>query len=352
MKVIFVIWPNLTNPYVELLTEAMKGQKRDVEIFHYSPELLKKFIKNKEKFILHIHWPAVCYSRSKFLMAATKTLDFLWAIKSAKKRKLIKIIWTFHDYASHNSPYPIIDKFLFSKLCHFTDNFVVHTDAGRVFLNKKNVSNEKISIIPHGNYIDYYGLVESKNESRAKLNIPINFKIFLNIGMIFPYKGLDKLISIFKSQIYPEFEKTKLIIAGESYFQSYSDYLKSLAVDSNINILDYFIKTEKIATFLSAADFFIMAHKNFLTSGAAILALSYGLPVIAPNCGDMLHVIKHGFNGFLYEQNDEKALINVIKKAIKKTDEERKIMAQNAINSVKNWTWDNMAKEILKIYDL
>ena len=96
------------------------------------------------------------------------------------------------------------------------DKIIVHSAYIQQKLQKEfNVPEEKICIIPHGNF-DFYipqNLITS-DEARSHLNTPSSEDVLLFFGFIREYKGLDLLIDSFSKASLSN-KSLRLIIAGE-----------------------------------------------------------------------------------------------------------------------------------------
>lgn len=76
-------------------------------------------------------------------------------------------------------------------------------------------------------------------------------------------------------------------------------------------------------------------------------ALASGVPVLGFRHGAITEYITHGYNGFLAEPDDEQGLINGLHWVLK----HREILSKNALESVKEWTWEKTAEKIAAVYD-
>ena len=328
MKVIFVARENIINPYIALLIRSLKtASPKNSEFIYYSSEAISEPAPDEE-IILHIHWPETIYEsdisnrslKTRFL-AALRVLKFLYELRNLKARKKTRIVWTVHNYKSHRNWFPLIEDFLCWNLYRYADRFIVHTPAGKNFLFANGIPENKISVIAHGTYRQYYGAPRNAEESRKELGINKNAIVFLNFGILRRYKRIDCIRSVF-NRLSSE-KRIKLFVAGK-------------------------VPKDKVASFFTAADFFVMGHQNFLTSGTAVLALSYGLPVIAPSSGDMPYIIRNGENGFLYGTDDE--LQELISAVSNFPDAKKNKMRNNAMKSVAKHSWKFVAKETLAVY--
>ena len=166
MKIILLTYPWYSAPYIELLKNALLEYDKSFEITVYSDGVAAHLSKiDLPKVVLHIQWPDALYnSKSSFLRNFSVVLRFLRQARGLKKNGA-KIVWTVHDYRSHNCKFPLLDKFFYQALFFIVDKFIVHTEVGRLFLEQKGVSAGKISIIPHGNFIGYNGNAVDKEKS-------------------------------------------------------------------------------------------------------------------------------------------------------------------------------------------
>ena len=98
---------------------------------------------------------------------------------------------------------------------------------------------------------------------------------------------------------------------------------------------------------MNASDVVVLPFKDILTSGSAILAMSFGKPVITPAIGCTLDILKDGRN-FLY--NSSNNLFESI----------QRVMAENPKNLVKigkrnfeiaqEFQWMKIAKRTYEVY--
>ena len=230
---------------------------------------------------------------------------------------------------------------------YLADNIIVHTRIGKEYL-KDNYRREKnVFIISHGNYIDVYGkIIKERLKVREKLGHKENDLIFLNLGMLRPYKGLEELIIVFNQ--FSSYNNLKLLIIGKGN-NVYIEELKKIVRNKNIIIENRFIPDTEIPIYFALADFSIFAYKKILTSGAAVLSLSYAVSVIAPRGGDLPELIENGQNGFLFSKKNE--LEKIITAVSKFNLEQKEIMRRRALSSARKLDWRNIANEIIEIYN-
>jgi glycosyltransferase involved in cell wall biosynthesis len=167
---------------------------------------------------------------------------------------------------------------------------------------------EKVVIINHGNWIDFYPRSISRQDARGKLGIPQHAFAYLFIGLCKEYKNLDVLIDRFTRLP----GNISLTIAG--HFQS-AEYLHRIhelaATDPRIMLHPRIIPNDELQEFLISADAVVLPYREILTSGTAMLAMSFGRPVVSIRHGHLRDVITPA-TGILYDPHDANGLLRAL----------------------------------------
>ena len=126
----------------------------------------------------------------------------------------------------------------------------------------------------------------------APVSLPADAFVFACLGLLRPYKGLEELLPAFQSL--PE-RDLFLLLAGKPGSKSYLSALQALAAgDDRIRLEPRFLQPEEVQLYLNAADACVLPYRQITTSGAAVLAFSFGLPVIAPALGVFPNLVTEG----------------------------------------------------------
>src|SRR5262249_50218074 len=145
--------------------------------------------------------------------------------------------------------------------------------TSRAVAKEFNIPAEKISIIPHGHWVGYYQDDCSQAAARAQLGIAREAKVFLFFGGAEPYKNLPALVQAFGSARSGE---DALWIVGRFKDQDYrAEVLRAAAGSPAVRIVDDYVPDEAIQVYMAAADAVVLPYREILTSGAAMLALSF-----------------------------------------------------------------------------
>jgi beta-1,4-mannosyltransferase len=307
MKVIFL--PKVeSNPYQNLLASALAKNDVEVGFSGIFPRCGWLFRNRLKVAILHLHWPSFLYQ-----MGWLTSLRWLIVLIRFSFAKLLgfKIVWTVHNLLPHERHSPLLDRMFRLLLIKKGDGIIVHCNEA---LNKVVATfgkPKKAVVIPHGNYDGSYPPLTQRSVARAKLDLPIEGVVFLCFGQIRGYKGLLELVQ----QFHRLASKATLVIAGsgDPYIEK---EIRTEAEGNPVKLFLRYIPDEEVSRFFSAADALVTPYANILTSGAAILGLTFGIPVIAPSTGCLPELLADGA-GLLYDPSKNDALFEALEGFLK-----------------------------------
>jgi len=194
-------------------------------------------------------------------------------------------------------------------------------------------------VIPHGNYDSYPR--KSEEHIEIEIDIPDDGFCYLHFGSIRPYKGTMNLVEAFSSIAK---EEDRLLIVGRRSNEKYAQKLES-AVNNNrmIELKFKYVKNEQFGSIAKVADAMVLPYEDILTSGAAHLALSFGLPVVAPKVGCLPETVPDEA-GVLYTSGGlREAMATVKNLETEKTNE-------TAIKKMKQRAWASIASKTEDVY--
>lgn len=347
MEVTFV--PNLLkNPYQSLLAEGLKSQEVDVNAKSHPREAVIESLRTRAKppGIIHIHWlpgfrPGV--------RSALGRLNYRMWIALAKLLKF-RIVWTVHNLYSHeaDSSGRRRERDLTNGILRFVDLLIVHSPSAKDLLLKEfpRASERKIAVIPHGNYIGVYPNTISGKEARGRFNLPEDGKVILFLGNIRPYKGVLKLVEVFKSLGMP---KTYLLIAGKPIDDAAAEKVRTaIGDDASIRFYPGFVPDEDVQAYFAASDVVALPYLNIFTSGAAVLAMSFGKPCVAPRSGCLPDFFENQTE-LLYDPEDAAGLEKALRLALSNDDLIGRLGARN-FEKANEWNWRNVAGMTAEAY--
>jgi glycosyltransferase involved in cell wall biosynthesis len=182
------------------------------------------------------------------------------------------------------------------------------------------------------------------------LNGKSDYKKVIFVGRLDAQKGVEYLIRAIPN-IIKEYQKVHFFILGNGNLETILKNLsKKLKISKNVTFLDM-IPLEKMVDFYSSADIFCLPsiHEGFPLSIAE--ALSIGLVIVASATEGIPEAIIENKNGFLTTPRNVSELTQKLLKALNlKEDEINKISYNNVNLATKNYSWEKIVKEIIRVY--
>ena len=197
-----------------------------------------------------------------------------WVLKFANRRN----IFIIHNVLPHEQRF--WDKPL-SKLALSTGHsYIIQTPREKERLLQL-IPKARIFECPHPVYNFSYGEKLNQTEAKEKLGIPTDKKLFIFFGLVRPYKGLRFLLEAL-SILHNQGIRLKLLIAGEFWEdkQVYIQMINLFQLNDQVIIEDQYIPNERVKLIFTAADCLVAPYISGTQSGAASIALGFGLPMI------------------------------------------------------------------------
>ncbi len=264
---------------------------------------------------------------------------FLHLIKSIRPK--LRIIYTAHNILPHNSG----EKFknIFLKIYNKVDKVIVHDNSTKLELIRSfKLKESKIAVILHG--LLNIPIVEKENYKLSKEQINFRNKVvFLFIGNISEYKGIDLIIEVWNNyeQINSN-NKIQLLICGHDK----DNLLSELKPFKNVTICNKFLTDEEFVMFIRKSDIVLLPYKKISQSGVLLTVLNEEKNVIVSNIGGLTQPFDVSDIGWILEDTSadslkEKILMAVIDFKNKNTD---------FAKIREYYSWGNISKKTYLLY--
>lgn len=337
------------NPYQKLLVEHLTKHGLLVEIYENSRINYRDLLSKGKPLILHLHFLDRLFIRRNILVSLLKFIDSFTTLFILKCSG-VKIIWTVHELRNFFNVHVLFDfvgTFCFSRLI---DAFIVHSnDAKKKIIQKYSLKrrNNKIYIIPHGNYIESYKNEIGLKEARQLVEISAHAFVFLVFGSIVPRKGLIEIIQTF-SRI--NLNAVQLMIVGKPVNLDYEYQIqKTIEGRRNIKYVPKLVPDYEIQMYMNGSNVVVLPYKNdFLTSGVLLLAMSFGKACIVPKIGYFAEILDDG-GAFFYDAHDKDGMLRAMQSAIVAQRNLSK-MGRHNLRLAKHFSWERSAGMIRDIY--
>jgi glycosyltransferase involved in cell wall biosynthesis len=300
-----------TNPYQRLLYEQLATH--GVTVAERSRfELGWLWRSRRDVDVLHFHWPQSFWRHSRGPAALRPALCYLklalFAARLVAARWLgYRIVWTIHQVYPHESPSPRLDRLGARALASASQVLIAHDEHTRaVAVRELGERARTTAIVPHGSYVGVYPPGRTRAEVRHELGLGPDDVAFLCFGHVRTYKDLDVLLNAFAAVERPD---AALVIAGPVGDDGVAeDVQRAARRDPRIRPLLHYVADDAVAELFGACDVAIVARGDGGTSGAVILALSLGMPVVAAHRDAYEELLDGGRAGWLFEPGNEGAL--------------------------------------------
>lgn len=297
-----MFWPYYrANPYQRLLY-APHAQEMEICAGTIDAALREiRDCRNPEDHVFHVHWLNFVFNDDMSVSAAKEASDEFLAKVELFKALGGTVVWTIHNVLSHDAVHSDVEIQLSTRLAEIADTLHFHTaesvaEVAEVF----PIPADKVCVARHGNYIDAYPDLVTRDIARGYLNLDPQDDVILFNGQVRGYKGIDALISCFRD-ILAKRPTVTLLIAGAAREDPFRDLDLSEFERSRIRFINRFIDDAELQVFLRAADFAVYPYRNILTSGSLLLALSFGLPVVIPAVAMTKAVLGNSVAGITYD---------------------------------------------------
>lgn len=300
--------------------------------------------------VVHLHWtPGLCGLGTGGWRGASRGGAFLLDLARLRRRG-VRIVWTVHNLWDHKRRSPVLEAIVNVLLARIAHALIVHCrSAVELVVRGYRLgprSRRKVRAIPHGTFLGCYPDVIDRDAARRSLNLGPDSIVITFLGRIRAYKGVDHLLRSFRRVSDP---RLRLIIAGRPSSDADPELLRSLAdEDPRVKLVLEFVPDREVQLYLNAADAIVLSYRDVLTSGSAVLAMSFGRAVIAPAVGCVPDLLGDS-GGILYDPEDpgglQKALSNVGDRDLESMGSRNRALARSDAMS-----WSSVAEKTVHAY--
>ena len=272
-----------SNPYQRHLATALEAAGWPVTFPAGKPRVLPltRLILSNSPAVFHLHWPEHYYAHSQD-NAIQWLRRFIYQSIDLPGSSLLsnhKLVLTAHNLWPHKSGDSPSSRSTIRKTAKRADAIIAHSESAADLVGSSwGVSRSRIFVIPHGDLAESFGDLPTRDEAADTLGIDSQARLFLMFGAVEPYKGIeDVLLSWIHS------ERTELLaIVGSCPDHTFRQRLTTLAAGRRNIILriDRRAEDAEMLSWHALSSGVIFNYTRILTSGAASLARSFGVPIL------------------------------------------------------------------------
>lgn len=268
------------------------------------------------KVICHFHWIHDKTKHAKTEAEADDAVIYWENLLRGIKENGHKILWTVHNVMPHETVWVEQDKKIHQMMANAADALhVMASDSATLTAPYYTLDERKMFMVPHPTYDGAQPDEISRVEARTQLQISEEEFVFLSFGAIMEYKGYDRLMAAYDRLCANTTKKVRLIIAGLPSDKRLVQQITAWGVKKTDVILDMTsVPNHKLQVYFRSADVAVCPYHRTLNSGAAMMAVTFNLPVIGPKTGGFQDLWNKGCT-LGYEINSTQELFDAMKKA-------------------------------------
>lgn len=283
---------SITNPYQPMLYQALRHRGAIVTPVRDGVDLATLPGAAGRPLVLHVHWTATILGPAKDEAdARSRARNFVEGLDLVRGHGG-RIVWTIHNAMPHECAHPEVERWLRQAIADRADLVHVMCEATSAAIGDQyTLPADRTVVVPHGSYVDVYPDVVDRRTARASLGLDPTAPTALFLGQIRPYKGIERLLDAFRTARRTD-PRLQLVIAGQpGRFEGVQDLLTAIERAEGVHAYPEEVPDEELQVYFRAADVTVLPHERVLNSGAALLSLSYGRAVIAPDTGCLPSVV-------------------------------------------------------------
>lgn len=265
---------------------------------------------------------------------------------------LRRLVFTAHNALPHENKH--WHHFAYKLWYSIVDQVhVLSNHTGEQLTKSLGVSSSKIGYAPHGNYDRFIRDTppECSEMTRRALGISENEKLILYFGLIRPYKGVDRLIDASPHISTPN---TRILVAGgcaEPLLTELRQRILTKDTHGKVTFLPGFVENKQLSSLLAAADLVVFPYTHIYQSGAVLLAMSFGKPVLVSDIEGFREYVHDSQTGWLVDTSDATLFANSIDSALQNSDALTKIGRAARYACDTDFSWSHIAQTIVqKLY--
>ena len=265
-------------------------------------------------YLLHVPYYVLCGYRILKLSRFTHLYVINGGYPACTSSRCIAISWwlytgkkslhNFHNLAvKSHFPNMIIDSVIDNLLIKATSYFVSVSKVSAESLRVRNAFKflENITYIYNGTSDN---IVKPSFSLKTKLNLDEKSRILMMLATYEERKGHKFIIDVL-DKIVAVMSDVHVVFVGygtEEDVQNVEAYAKNKHLEQYVHCLGY---TTNAMEYLAQTDLVLIGSQGFESFGlTSVEAMKYHKVVLSTNVGGLKEVIKDGFGGFLFAQND------------------------------------------------
>jgi beta-1,4-mannosyltransferase len=337
--------PDDQNPYHRLLHDALG--RRGVRIVSV-PGLRAAWARRAAQDVdaVHLHWLEFLYAADgnpalRTALMHKRAASLLRALRALRSSP-VRVVWTVHNLRPHEARAPWLVNATTRAALRTSDALVVHSHHAARRLSEEFELPLEPTVLPLPNYIGAYPEPRrDRGAIRDELGIPRDGFAYLMFGQVRRYKRIPEAIAAFRRL---DDADARLVVAGGVRDADLAGEISAARNgDDRVLLRLASVPDPEVSELHAAADAALLHYRDVFSSAALLLALSFGLPVVAP-AGTTATEAAPPPAVEPYAGDDPLPALA----AVREGSPERRRAA--ALAAARSYTWDAMADALVDLY--
>ncbi len=304
------------NPYSRLMYSALQGR--------YDPERgtvddALALLAAGESNLLHVNWEEHAVRGSASEVEAELLVDhFLLRLRQFRSQGG-RVLWTVHNEMPHELEHVSAFLRLRRELAGLVDRIIVHSTHAAAVLRHQvpRLDASLLFYLPHPSFLGCY-----EAEPPVDWEVP-NPRTVIAFGKVRSYKGYGMLL---KAIADADSSDLRIRVVGQPVLGD--PFANSLIAEfgSNPRIeLDFRrVPDEEVAGLLRRHACLVLPYERFLTSGVALLGMTFGVPIVAPDTPQLREVLPRAGHELLFDRLAPPDLLRALERAVSLSEPEQR----------------------------
>ena len=263
----------------------------------------------------------------------------------------MRVVITAHDVEAFKEGISVP---LFVRWVYRTaQRIIAHSQiAKRELIQELGIAEQKIDVIAHGNYLGSIPAGITRAMSRAHFGIASDKRVLVFFGQIKDVKGLGVLLEGFALALQRD-PSLHLLIGGRVWktdFAKYQDIIDRHGLAPACSLHIRYVPDDEVAYFYRCADLVVLPYVRIYQSGVALLAMSYGSPVLVSDIDGMLEAVDDERTGFVFRSTDAEHLAQRVSDIFSIPGHSNAIAQAGLRQVTANNDWSRLGEQVLACY--
>lgn len=279
--------PPRPNPYLDYLEEALVSL--GVRVVHGGEGFRWRHLLSPRPLprVFHLHWLNTVHTGGTSWDTFRLSASYLAKILLVRLRGR-RLVWTVHNLLPHYRA-TLADRLCRRATAQLATGLIVHNDSARELVERRWRPRRRPTVALMGRYDGRYGPKALREASRDRLGLPREPLLFLIFGQLRGNKQIDRLVALF-SRLDPD--RFHLLLSGtRSSRDALAGCREIVESAPNIHLREGFVPDADVPFLFGATDGFVFAGDEILSTSSVVLALSYGIPILAPDLACLRGVV-------------------------------------------------------------